>query len=167
MADVLAVALGCDLTRAFFFRFSAMQSDTVFWQVGSSEGLHEQTHDGAAQEQVHKAITYGMKELAYLCQKLKAIPVGAGNLLDQVCIMATTEHDQGDRHSFEDMPVLVIGRAGGKLKSGIHYRSTSGENATKTHLTCLRAVGVPATSFGKNGQYIQGMSTQTIGALEA
>jgi hypothetical protein len=166
MADVLTVALACDLTRSFFFRFSAMQSDTVFWQVGSGEGLHTQTHDGGAQEQVHKAITFGMKQFAYLCKKLKAIPVGAGNLLDQVCIMGATEHDQGDIHTTNDMPVLVVGRAGGKLRGGVHYRSTTGENATKTHLTCLRAVGVPAASFGKNGNYLLGMSTQTLGALE-
>lgn len=164
MADILTVALACDLTRSFFFRFSAMQSDTVFWPLGLTDGLHELTHDGSAQEKVHQGITWGMKQFAYLCKKLKEIPIGAGTLLDQVCILGTTEHDQGDIHTTNDMPIVVAGRAGGKLKGGYHYRSTTGESATKTHLTCLRAVGVPAASFGKNGQFIAGY--QTLSALE-
>jgi hypothetical protein len=167
MSDILTVALACDLARAFFFRFTEMQSDTVFWPLNQTEGLHTLTHDGSAQEQVHQAIVFGIKQLAYLCKKLRDIPVGTSTLLDQACIMGTTEHDQGDTHSTDDMPVVVVGRAGGKLKTGVHYRSTSGENATKTHLTCLHAVGVPVTSFGKDGRYINGYSDTTIGALEA
>jgi hypothetical protein len=165
MSDILTVALACDLTRAFFIRHNPMQSDTVFWQVGSSQGLHELTLAGAYDE-VNAAATFVMKQLAYFCKNLKDVPVGAGTQLDQCAILASSEYGDASAHDDRNMPVLVVGRAGGRLKSGLHVRG-NGENVTRAHLTCLRAVGVPAPSFGKNGDFVLGYSDTTIPALEA
>lgn len=56
--------------------------------------------------------------------------------------------------SVEPLPVLaakhavpLAGRAGGRLKTGIHHRG-QGDNASRLHLTLAQAVGLPFTEFG-------------------
>ncbi len=171
MADLLAIALSCDMTRAFTYQYTGMQADTIFWQVGATEGDHVMTHDdrGLATklapqlENVHKVVVYIMKHFAYLLEKLKSIPEGSGNLLDGCCIYATSEVNDGTNHSIADMPVLIAGRAGGALKSGIHYRSPSKENMTRALLTCMRAVGLGVDGFGAGA----GRDTVSLTALMA
>src|SRR5205085_9058577 len=60
MADILTVALACDLTRNFKLSFTGMQTDTVFWQVGANRGLHTITHENTTESQLlhHKAIVF-------------------------------------------------------------------------------------------------------------
>ena len=153
MSDILAVAFACDLTRVFSFVLSGMQCDTVFWQVGASNGQHFCTHDAALQEHVHNGVVFTMERFAYLLDKIDSYQEGAGTVLDNSLIMGTTEVAEGESHSTFDIPVLLAGKAGGAMKSGLHYRSPNKENTSKVHLTCLKALGLPVTEFGKDGAY--------------
>jgi hypothetical protein len=165
MADLMALALACDITRVFTFEFSQMQSDTVFWQAGLNEGLHTVTHRSGpvAADQCHKTVVFGMKQLAYFAEKLKATREGAGNLLDSLCLYGTSEIAEGNSHSLSDMPMLVIGRGGGGLKSGQHYRSKTKESTNKVLLSMLKALGVPQTEVGLGPT----LTSETLPALLA
>jgi hypothetical protein len=170
MAGILARALACDLTRAFSYEYMGMQADTIFWQVGATEGSHVLTHDDRnlpemlmpQYEKVHNVVVFVMGQFGYLLEQLKAIPEGNGTLLDNCCIMATSEVNDGTAHSYNSMPLIVAGRAGGKLRSNYHYVADH-ENTSKALLTCLRAVGLPLAELGKN----EGHVTDSIAALEA
>lgn len=153
MSDILATALACDLVRSFSVLFTTAGCGTVFWQVGATNGLHQINHDeraggGEAQPTVHAATTFTMQQLGYFLAKLKGTAEGAGNLLDSCAILCTTELSEGYTHTNDEFPILIAGRAGGTLKGGWHYRSTSRENTSKALLTVLRAVGDPRPSFG-------------------
>lgn len=155
MSDMLVLALACDLTRVFSFTFSTMQSDVIFWQIGATEGSHVMTHDdrGLAErldpqyENVHKSVVFIMQNFAYLLERLKAQQVGAQNLLERCCILATSEINDGTRHTYDSMPLIMAGNAGGKLKTGLHVDG-KGDVATKALLTSLRAVGLEQAAFG-------------------
>ena len=169
MARILARALACDLTRAFSYEYTGMQADTIFWQVGATEGSHVLTHDDRnlpemlmpQTERVHQVVVFVMGQLGYLLEQLKDIQEGDATLLDNCCIMATSEVNDGTAHSYDSMPLIIAGRAGGKLRSNYHYVADH-ENASNALLTCLRAVGLPLTELGKN----EGHVTESIGALE-
>jgi hypothetical protein len=167
MADLLALALACDLSRVFTYALSQAQSDTVFWQVGLNEGLHTISHQPIAQsgDKVHKAVVFTMQQLAYLVGRLKAIPEGAGNVLDSLCLYCTTEVAEGNSHSCVDVPMLVIGRGGGALRSGVHYRSKSRENVNKLLFTLLKSMGLPITTFGGSAGQAAGRTSDTLSAI--
>lgn len=153
MSDLLATALACDLVRTFSVLYTTAGCGTVFWQVGATNGLHQINHDeraGGAETQptAHAAITFTMQQLGYFLAKLKSTSEGAGNLLDSCAILCTSELSEGFTHTNDEFPILVAGRAGGALKGGWHYRSSSRENTSKALLTVLRAVGDPRPSFG-------------------
>jgi hypothetical protein len=159
-SDLLAIALACDLTRSFFFQVNAMQSDVVLWDAGLNEGLHDLTHDNARRNDTSKGITYLMGEYAYLMSKLASMPEGGGTLLDNCCVLGTTDHGDASAHDINDFPFVIGGRAGGALKGDLHVRG-DGSNASKVHLTLLQAAGLPVTSFGAGA----GQTSQTVPAL--
>ena len=164
MSDLIALALACDQTRAFSVMFSGSTATTVFWQVNVTRGHHQLSHDEAGdQPQIQATTVFTMKMFGILLDRLKATPEGAGNLLDNCAIMASSDCAEGKSHSNKDYPILIAGRAGGKLKSpGVHHRAV-GENSNQVLLTLLRAVGLQKASFGINGS----LTSTGCSAIEA
>jgi hypothetical protein len=165
MSRLSALALSCDLTRVFSFMFSGSVGETAYWEVGEDQSHHQLTHDEPAEQPlVHAGTVFIMRQLAALLEALHDTPDGAGNLLDTSVILASSDTADGRGHTLEDYPILVAGRGGGRLKHpGVHYRSDSGENASKVLLTVLRAAGLPLARFGQKGGEVDG----GLGAIEA
>lgn len=164
MSDLVALALACDVTRVFSVLWSTAGSGVIVWQVGARNSLHQICHDEARpQPTVHSATVFTMEQLAHFLGRLRDTPEGDGNLLDRTSVLCTSEHTDGWSHSYEDFPVLLAGKGGGRLRGGVHYRSRSRETVTNAVLTALRGGGVPATSFGADA----GRTTSSIGALES
>jgi hypothetical protein len=175
LADLVTLALACDVTRVFRFTFTSLQSDAIFWPIGLFTGHHGFGHnEPAPQPIIQKAVVFTMQQLAYLVAKLKSVPVGLGTLLDQTCIFACSEQADPQNHSPYDIPTLVIGRAGGGLRTGVHFSGGGVNNFshrtdvpgaihTRVLTTIMKAVGVPQTSFGSG----PGRVTDTIAELEA
>ena len=163
ISDVLALALACDVTRVFSYKY-ALWHTTTFTELtadGAKEDFHTYTHiEPGDQPLVQKHILLHMQQVAYLIAKLKAVTVGAGTLLDQCAILFTTEVQEGRNHLTDNIPMIVAGRAGGALRTGQHVHAL-GDNTSNVHLTLLQAVGVPATSFGAG----PGLSTGTVTAI--
>lgn len=158
MAELLALGLACDLTRVFSFQHHGMQTDTMFWNLPSvSLGSHQSTHDDRndspnpqAQdfEAVHEIATFVMSQFGVLLEAFARIPEGAGDLLDNVAIYATSEYGNASTHSLDNMAIMVAGRAGGALRSGTHYDGGA-RNAVEVPLTLMRAVGLDIDGFGQ------------------
>jgi hypothetical protein len=157
MCRLAALAWSCDLTRVFSLQFSGSVATTVYWQVGEDKPHHQLTHDEAGEQPVvHAATVFVMHRFARLLQELADTPDGAGSLLDHAAILASSDTAEGKEHSLKDYPILVAGRAGGRLRHpGIHYRSDKGENTSKVLLTVLRAVGCRLERFGAKGGRVE------------
>jgi len=162
MSDLMTLALGCGLTRSFSIMFSTCGSGAVFWMVGATDGQHYMNHtEPAPQPMQREAVKFTMHQLAYFLEKLRTTPEGDGNLLDHCSILVTTEHTEGSTHSQDDLPMLVCGKGGGRLRGNVHHRDGGG-NATKALLTALRGAGLPLTEFG----YEEGFTNEPLTDLE-
>ncbi len=163
MSDLLALALSCDLVRAFTVQFSTAGSGVVVWPAGAVEGLHSLTHfEGLPQPTVAAAVVFEMGCLATLLRKLRDTPEGDGNLLDHVSILATSEHTDGYLHSYPDFPLLLAGGGNGRLKPGTHYRSESSRSTSDAVLTALLGGGVDVPSFGIDAGYSANPITELL-----
>jgi hypothetical protein len=166
LSDILAMAMACDLTRVFSVLFSTCGAGTVFWMSGARNGLHQIAHDERdpgpePQPTLHAATTFTMEQLAYFLNRLRSIQEGAQNLLDSCAILCTTELSEGYTHTNDEFPIVLAGRAGGRLRGGYHYRSTARDNTSRALLTLLRAIDDPRPSFG----YAAGEVSQPIAEL--
>lgn len=191
---LIASALACDLTRVVSVQYSGgvggtqvpdeLYSKTPIYKNGSDKPLrndvnHSLTHDESTYSQPAVATfsAFYQGQFSNLLQKMVATPDGTGNLLDNSAVMVTTEVAEGRRHREMHIPILVAGRARGRLVgTGIHYAGNAGKgrggvagtspanewlddgdcntsdnnamNPTDVHLTLLRAMGSTRQSYG-------------------
>jgi hypothetical protein len=174
LLDLIHMAFVCDLTRAATLQITAFQSHmNVYPVTGNLDSpvpltrpiradLHEVGHNGDAdyrgQLAVSLCLQWHIGHYAYLLDKLKASPEGAGSVLDNCAIVFMPEAGHGRHlntpsdtvpktHSVEEMVLLVAGRAGG-LKPGRHI-AAQGAHPAQGLLSCMRAVGVAGDTFGE------------------
>lgn len=163
MADLLALAFACDITRVASIQFSGSVGYTVFNILGQNMGHHDMTHDAGQNDAVDAATIYTMQMLAYLCERLMQTPEGAGNLLDSSVIFAGSDASSGLTHAVTDMPIVVAGGGGGALTHpGIHHRADGG-NTSDILLACAQSVCPELTEIGGG----PGRSTTPVSALMA
>jgi hypothetical protein len=162
MSDLLAMALACDQTRVFSYWFTDSVNNLLF--PVADAGHHRLTHDEPGdQPQVNAIVIHIMERLNELLQRLDAVPEGAGTLLDNCGILATTDCSLARQHLMDDYPIILAGSCCGALNQGIHYRSQTNENASKVLLSLLRAMGLNLAEFGTDA----GLVSDGLAAIEA
>jgi hypothetical protein len=151
MADLLVLAFQCDLTRIVTFVLANDGSNRGYRTVGVSDGHHDLSHHGgdtAKQEKIQKINQFHTAQLAYLLQKLKAIPEGTGSLLDHSMILYGSGISDGNAHSHDDLPILLAGKANGTIKTGRHLRLAKETPLTNLYMSMLDRMGVNVDGFG-------------------
>ena len=156
-ADLLVFAMASDLTRVFSYMFSAPACHGNYADCGLAPSSfhedygHRTSKDGVsmATRGFNTGVKFAMSNLADLLTRMKETPDGAGNLLDNSAVYATSCVSESQTHSGVDFPVLVAGKAGGKLKGDQHIRLI-GESVSKVPFTLLNALGGNAASFGQD-----------------
>jgi hypothetical protein len=80
---------------------------------------HEPDNNKDAQEKLVKINTWLAEQVAYLARKLKNTPEpgGVGSMLDHTTIVWINELGKGNSHSWDDIPLVLIGGGLG-FKSG-------------------------------------------------
>jgi hypothetical protein len=69
-------------------------------------------------------------------------------LLDHCMVVYGSSLSDGNRHNHEDLPVIILGRGNGKLKSGRHIVYDDKPPMTNLFLTLLDKLGVPTEKLG-------------------
>ncbi len=150
LCDIAAFAMACDQVRVFSNWFSYPVNNLLF--KNATTGHHELTHnEPGTQPEVHAITLQCVEAFAYQLTALANVPEGAGTLLDHCAVMGCSEVSLGKTHSLEEMPLVIGGSAGGKLKQDFHYRSEGSENTSKALLSLCRAVGCDLAAFGSDG----------------
>ncbi|MEM9188891.1 MAG: DUF1552 domain-containing protein [Myxococcota bacterium] len=152
MAEILANALACDLTRVFSFEWSANQSEHVYSELGVTGSHHNDiTHNLSRNaDEAAEIMRLIMGGFAYLGEQLRSKEeAGGGNVLDRTLIFGTSEHANANGHNYNDHPLVYLGKACGRIRAGQHWRATGGNNdGPKALLTAVRAVGVERAYVG-------------------
>ena len=122
MLDIMALAFWSDATRVITYMFGNAASGRNFSFLPGVQGSHHQiSHHqnlAGALEEYRKINEYYVSLYAYFLEKLRCIPDGESNLLDNSMIMFTSGLRDGNSHSPRNLPVIVGGKAGGKLRTG-------------------------------------------------
>jgi hypothetical protein len=162
LCDLLVMSMACDQTRVIGHYMNDPVSNTLF--EGTDAGHHDLTHNETDdQPQVHAITVQIIEELAYLLEAMDTIDEGDGTLLDNSCILATTDVSLGQTHSLDDMPIVVAGSACGRLRTDLHVRSISRESTSHAMLSLVRAMDINAASFGGD----EGLATDGYPEIEA
>lgn len=152
MADLLAYAFECDITRVASVLLVGGAAGTVLKEAGMDFEHHLTTHDQSkANTQINTGVIYQMQRFSDFLQILKAkVDPTGGNLLDNTLVYFSSDCSEGWSHSIQKTPMIIAGKGGGYMKyPGIHYASMNGQNPSDVLLTLLQAFNPAATSVGQ------------------
>ena len=151
MTELMVMAVACDQTRVFNMSYAARGTSTL--KVGYEKPHHTTTHE----EPLDEALGYqptaswftrrAMESWADYVSAFTKIKEGDGTLLDNLFIYASTDVGYARIHSLDGMPAFTAGRAGGRVKTGLHI-DAAGTSTARLGYTALRLMGVDTPSWG-------------------
>ncbi len=150
MFDLQVVAFQTDSTRVVTMMMGREGSSRTYPEIGVPDPHHPLTHHRGNPdwiEKVTKINTLHMELFAGFLRKLKETPDGDGTLLDHSLIVYGSGLSDGNRHTHNDLPVLVAGRAG-NFRLGRHVVYEKDTPMTNFYLTLLDRMGVHEEQIG-------------------
>jgi len=151
MMDMLVLAWQGDLTRISTFMFANEGSNRSYKAIGVPEGHHDLSHHGgdAAKHAKLKQINhFHIEQVAYLANKMKSIKEGDKTMLDNVMIVYGSGISDGNAHNHDDLPVMMLGKAGGTIKTGRHLTYERNTPLNNLWMSMLDRMGVQCFSLG-------------------
>jgi hypothetical protein len=161
MLDMMVLAFWTDTTRNITFMFANDVSTRNFsFLEGVRENHHSCSHHANEQSKIdsYKTITrWHVAQYAYLLGRLRAIDEGGRSLLDNALIMLGSSLSDGNRHDPNNLPILLGGKGGGRIKSGQHIASPGNTPLCNLYLTMLDCLGIQTPRFGDSSGPIRGL----------
>ena len=151
MARLLVMALACNQTRVFNMAFNNALSSLR--RPGTAYTHHTLTHEEAVDQKFGyqpEAFWFNcrvMEALASFIGIFKSVKEGNGTLLDNTLIFAHAETSYAKVHAVDNIPVMTIGRAAGRLKTGKHIAG-HGDPVSRVGLTAMQVMGLPIETWG-------------------
>ena len=99
-----------------------------------------------------------MEQFAYLLSRLEAIREGERSLLDNSMIMCGSSISDGNRHDPDNLPILLGGSGGGRIKAGRHIASPKNTPLCNLYLSMLGSMGIDVPRFGDSTGPLQGLT---------
>lgn len=153
MLDLMALAFRTDSTRVSSFMFANDVSGKNFGKLipGTEGGHHEFSHHQNKAEKYDpyaKINQWHCEQLAYFLNKLKSVKEGERTLLDNSMILFGSSFSDGNRHDPNNLPIILAGKAGGKIKPGRHIACEKNTPLCNLYVSMLDRMGTPVESFG-------------------
>lgn len=161
-SDLMVQAMACGLTRVGVLQASAHTSELIMSRFAGTPMYdpnfdmrsHQASHYGATHDQAHREYlafaqqcTWWIEQLAYLLGALAARPEGEGTMLDYSLVLCCTEVCDGNTHGHDDMPFILAGGGGGKIRTG-QVLQTGYRRHADLLVAIANAMGDGLTSFG-------------------
>lgn len=150
MFDLQVAAFSADLTRLSTFMVGREGSLQSYPEIGVPDSHHPLTHHRGQPdlvERVTRINEFHVGLFAHFVARLAATPEGDGTLLDRVVVVYGSGLSDGDRHTHEDLPVVLVG--GRRLLGGGRHLTVAKETPmTNLFLTLLDHLGVEQESLG-------------------
>lgn len=159
MFDLQVAAFRADLTRVSTVMIGREGSMRTYPEINVADSHHPLTHHRNNPDFIEKVVqinTLHTSLLARYLGQLKAIQEGDGTLLDNSMIVYGSGISDGNRHTHENLPVLVAGKGGGGIKSGRHVAYAEETPVANLYMTLLDRMGVRPDSIGNStGKLVQ------------
>ena len=157
MCDIVVLGFQTDTTRITTLKLNNDHSALRFPNLPSAQqpghGIDYMIHhllshsDGEDYLKVNQLF---MEQLAYLARKLDGIHEGGRTLLDNTMLLHCSSMMVGARHNNDELPVLLLGGAGGRIKGGrvLDYKEKPARQLCRLFLSMMDKMDVRPKTFG-------------------
>jgi uncharacterized protein DUF1552 len=149
MADLVVLAFQTDTTRVCTLKLNNDHSSLRFPHLGVDYMIHHllSHNDNADWLKVNRFFT---EQVAYIAEKLDRIQEGERTALDNTMILYLSSMLQGSTHDCSQLPVVLVGRGGGKIATGrsLDYLGKPNRKMCSLYLSMMDKMGVRLDAFG-------------------
>jgi hypothetical protein len=161
MLDMIALAFQTDTTRIATFMFSNEVSNQNFsFLDGVKGGHHSMSHhenDSEKLRQYQLINRWHIAQFAYLLAKLRDMKEGDRSVLDSSMVLFGSGIRDGNRHDPHNLPLVLGGRAGGRLATGRHLVYEKDTPLANLYVSMLDAFGTPVDRFADSTGRLRGV----------
>ena len=152
MGDLMVVAMQIGLTRVATMMIGPERWDTPFMFEGLFDkpvSYHKMSHNQSVHsEQLKQVDRFYMDQFAYVVEKMDSVKESDGStLLDNTMVTYGSGLGDGSTHQYNDLPIVVVGKAQGKFRTGEHLHCSDGTPLANLWLTQARAMGLNIEKF--------------------
>lgn len=151
MLDIMALAFWSDASRVSSFMFGNSVSNRNFTFLDGVHGNHHSISHHMDKEDLleeYVRITaWHVEQYAYFLDKLKNIREGDKTLLDNSMVVFASDLRDGNRHSPRNLPIVLAGNGGGKIRTGQHISFEKETPLANLYLTMLQALNIEHDRF--------------------
>lgn len=148
MCDILVLAFQTDTTRVCTLKLNNDHGTLRFPHLGVDYMIHHLLSHNDTDDWL-KVNQFFLEQVAYIARRLDAIQEGERTALDNSMVMLCSSMLNG-HHDATQLPVVLIGGAGGKLKGGqnLDYLGNSDRQMCRLYLSMMDKMGVQLDKFG-------------------
>lgn len=158
MMDIMTLAFWSDASRVITFMFGNSVSNRNFSFLDGVHGNHHSiSHHMERPELLEEYIritAWHTEQYAYLLNRLKSIKEGDKTLLDNSMVMFTSDLRDGNRHSPRNLPIILAGKGGGKIKTGQNVVFEKDTPLSNLYMTMLETMNIEEKSFGDSTGFL-------------
>lgn len=152
MGDLFVLAFQQDLTRVATLLIDPERWDTPRMYHGvfrQPENHHTLTHTRGeeAADKIARIDRFHIEQYSYILGRMKSIREGEGTLLDHSLVVIGSGLSNGNTHSYRDLPVIMAGQAGGRLRTGFYRNFPREVPLANLWLTVAQAFGCRQPRF--------------------
>ena len=152
MGDLMVVALQTGLTNVATLMIGPERWNTPFMFEGLFDkpvSYHKMSHNQPVYvDELMQVDRFYMEQFAYLIEKMDGIQESDGSsLLDNTLFTYGSGLGDGSTHQYNDLPIIVAGKGGGRIKTGLHVNMPEGTPLANLWLTQARAMGLEMDRF--------------------
>jgi hypothetical protein len=148
MCDILVLGFQTDTTRICTLKLNNDHSSLRFPNLNVDYMIHHLLSHSDTADWL-KVNQFFMQQLAYIATRLDSIQEGERTALDNSMLLYCSSMLTGS-HDATQLPVVVVGGAGGKLQGGrvLDYLEKPNRKMCSLYLSLLDKVGIQRDEFG-------------------
>jgi len=161
MMDIMALAFWSDASRVTTFMFGNSVSNRNFSFLDGVKGNHHSISHHMDKpeflEEYTRITQWHIEQYAYFLNKLKSIKEGDKTLLDNSMVMFASDLRDGNRHSPRNLPIILAGQGGGKIKTGQNLIFQKETPLANLYMSMLDAMNIEQKQFGDSTGILPGI----------
>jgi len=148
MCDIMVLGFQTDTTRICTLKLNNDHSSLRFPHLNVDYMIHHLLSHSDTADWL-KVNQFFVEQVAYIAKKLDSIQEGERTALDNTMLMFCSSMMSGS-HDASQLPVVMVGRGGGKIKTGrvLDYREQSNRQMCRLYMSMMDKMNVRPKSFG-------------------
>jgi hypothetical protein len=157
MCDILVLGFQTDTTRIITLKLNNDHSSLRFPHLNVDYMIHHLLSHSDTADWL-KVNQFFAEQVAYIARKLDAIHEGDRTALDNSMLLYCSSMLTGG-HDATQLPVVLLGGGGGKIKSGrvLDYSGSPNRQMCRLYLSLMDTMNVHLTQFGDATEMLDGI----------